>query len=77
MCTTQFSVASGGLYDVKRHAKTAQHTEAVDSKNAYMSMNLFVSKKKDNIAIFSETVFANFVAEHNLAFSVADHHRSA
>ena len=36
-------------------------------------MNLFVAKKKDDLTIFFETLFANFLAEYNLAFSVADH----
>ena len=35
--------------------------------------DLYVAKKKDNLTIFSETLFANFVVEHNLAFSLEDH----
>ena len=33
LCSSNFSVASGGLYDIKRHSKTSLHKKAVTATN--------------------------------------------
>ena len=32
-CSSNFSVASGGLYDIKRHSETSLHKKAVTATN--------------------------------------------
>ena len=65
----KFSVASGALYDVKRHASRLNHIKAVKAKKTSLSLNSFVAKKKIDQSILTETLFSNFVAEHNVPFS--------
>jgi hypothetical protein len=72
LCNTNFSVAAGALYDVKRHAKRSTHVTAVEPLSKTKSITNFVDKKSSSV-ILSETLFSNFVAEHNLPFSLADH----
>ena len=71
LCNTNFSVAA--LYDVKRHAKSFTHVTAVEASSNTKSITNFVDDKKSSSVILSETLFSNFVAEHNLPFSLADH----
>ena len=33
LCSSNFSVASGGLYDIKRHSETSLHKKAVTATN--------------------------------------------
>lgn len=73
LCNTNFSVAAGALYDVKRHAKRSTHVTAVEASSKTKSITNFVDDKKSSSVILSETLFSNFVAEHNLPFSLADH----
>jgi hypothetical protein len=72
LCNTNFSVAAGALYDVKRHAKRSTHVTAVEASSKTKSITNFVDKKSSSV-ILSETLFSNFVVEHNLPFSLADH----
>jgi hypothetical protein len=72
LCNTNFSVAAGALYDVKRPAKRSTHVTAVEGSSKTKSITNFVNKKSSSV-ILSETLFSNFVAEHNLPFSLADH----
>jgi hypothetical protein len=75
LCNTNFSVAAGALYNVKRHAKRSTHVTAVETSSKTKSITNFVDDKKSSSVILyiSETLFSNFVAEHNLPFSLADH----
>ena len=76
LCSVNFSVASGGLYDVKRHASGAQHVKAEHCKKQSKSMTQFVKNTEsvmEKNVIRAETMFAFMVAEHNLPFALADH----
>ena len=72
LCNTNFSVAAGTLYDVKRHAKRPTHVTAVEASPKIKSITNFIDKKSSSV-ILSETLFSKFVSEHNLPFSLADH----
>ena len=61
-----------GLYDAKRHAKRSTHVTAVEASSKTKSITNIVDKKSSSV-ILSEILFSNFVAEHNLPFSLADH----
>ena len=73
LCNTNFSVAAGTLYDVKRHAKRSTHVTAVEASSKTKSITNVVDDKKSSSVILSEILFSNFVAEHNLPFSLANH----
>ena len=76
LCSLNFSVASGGLYDVKRHSSSGQHTKAEQCKKQSMSMSSFVSSSQslmEKNVIRAETLFAFMIAEHNVPFALADH----
>ena len=46
LCNTNFSVAAGALYDVKRHPKRSTHVTAVEASSKTKSITNFVDDKK-------------------------------
>ena len=75
LCSVNFSVASGGLYDVKRHAKCEtqirqwrlkklQNRWVFSSRNQTINLTVNLSWLK---------LFLVILWEHNLPFVVADH----
>jgi hypothetical protein len=67
LCSSNFSVASGGLYDIKRHSETSLHKKAVTATNKTPQLCQFMLTKSVNDQLTrAETLFSNFVAEHNL-----------
>jgi hypothetical protein len=79
LCSSNFriSVASGGLYAIKRHPATSLHKKAVTATNKTPQLRQFMpTKSVDDQVTWAETLFSNFVAEHNLPFTVSDHFRS-
>jgi hypothetical protein len=40
-CSSNFSVASGGLYDIKRHSETSLHKKAVTATNKTPQLHQF------------------------------------
>ena len=66
LCSSNFSVASGGLYDIKRHPETSLHKKAVSATNKTPRLCQFMpTKSVDDQVTRAETLFSNFVAEHN------------
>ena len=73
VCDSKFSVASGGRNDIERHLKGTVHGSNVSaSKQTVNLKSLFTHDVPDKVTK-AEVLFANFVAEHNLPFLVADH----
>jgi hypothetical protein len=67
LCSSNFSVASGGLYDIKRYSETSFHKKAVTATNKTPQLHQFIpTKSVDDQMTRAETLFSNFVAEHNL-----------
>jgi hypothetical protein len=65
--SSNFSVASGGLYDIKRYSETSFHKKAVTATNKTPQLHQFIpTKSVDDQMTRAETLFSNFVAEHNL-----------
>ena len=44
-CTSNFSVASGGLYDNTRHSETSLHKKAVTATNKIPQLHQFIPTK--------------------------------
>ena len=78
-CTVRnidFSVAGGGIHEVKRHCSSAKHKSFLDGVLAQPCITsesvLQKAAFKDKV-MKSELSFARFVAEYNLSFALADH----
>jgi hypothetical protein len=66
LCSSNFSVASGGLYDIKRHSETSLHKKAVTATNKTPQLHQFMpTKSVDDQVTRAETLFSNFIAEQN------------
>ena len=75
ICCTDFSVASGGVHEVKRHMSSKKHGELA-KQSAGQTKITASAFRKDVLAdqvTAAEIFFSTFVAEHNLAFLAADH----
>ncbi|XP_077440712.1 protein FAM200B-like isoform X1 [Vanacampus margaritifer] len=76
-CNKDVKVAASGFYDLKSHFKTAGHVENVKKNNSHVPLtkhfvstaNPAASHKTTN----AEILFCHFLAEHNIAFTAADH----
>ncbi|XP_077581558.1 zinc finger BED domain-containing protein 5-like [Stigmatopora nigra] len=79
-CKTDIKVAASGFYDVRRHFSTDGHIEAVHKAKQFKPISEhFSAKIKDpspDLCTRAEILFAQFVAEHNLPATVADHFTS-
>uniref|UniRef100_H3A7F3 HAT C-terminal dimerisation domain-containing protein n=1 Tax=Latimeria chalumnae TaxID=7897 RepID=H3A7F3_LATCH len=74
ICRISVSCASGGKNDVKRHPESKNHlSNRKAAENSQSLKNVFVTEKEAFSVIKAETMFANFVAQHNLPFAIADH----
>ena len=72
ICRTDFSVASGGINEVKRHVENKKHKELVAGMAGQSTLASAISRFSvtDQVTI-AEVYFSMFVAEHNLSFLAA------
>ena len=73
LCKSHISISSGAKNDLMRHAKTASHLAYEKSSAGSKNISLFMSNAKTKLQdkiINAETLFANSVAEHNLAMNL-------
>ena len=61
------------MNDIKKHVSTAKHKENVKIASGSQSLTTLFRTGANDKVIRAEVLFANFVAEHNLSFSLADH----
>ena len=75
LCNSHIYIGSSAKSDVIRHAKTQNHLKLVSFQNQSKPISSFLpganSTLNDKI-IKAETLFSNFVAEHNLPFAISD-----
>ena len=75
ICCKDFSIASGGLHEVKQHMGSKKHGELA-KQSASQTKITAATFRKDVLAdqvTAAEIFFSTFVAEHNLPFFAADH----
>jgi hypothetical protein len=75
LCNANLSIGSGAKNDLTKHAKTQNHVKNSSAQKSSHSMFTFLPSSSDikssvNVA---ETLFANYLVEHNLPFSVSDY----
>lgn len=51
LCKTNFSVAAGVLYDIKKHSKRSTHVTAVEASSKTKSITNFVDKKSSSVIL--------------------------
>ena len=74
ICNADFSVAAGGINDVKRHLDTQKHQSFVHQVILQPPvMSCFKTHYESAAVATAEIYFATFVAEHNLSFLCTDH----
>jgi len=73
-----FSVAGGGVHQVKRHCQSKRHTTRMKELQRQPTLQSSLVNHKaaerfqDQVSC-AELYFARFVTEHNLPFAVSDH----
>lgn len=75
-CHADFSIAhgGGGANDVKRHLATSKHLDMLKATSNTPSLTMYTRPSPIVEGVTrAEVLFANFVAEHNLSFMIADH----
>ena len=73
-CRTDIGIGHGGVNDVKKHLSTSKHQEMVRGSSGSCDIaTLFAQSSIEESVTRAEVLFANFVAEHNLSFYLADH----
>lgn len=75
LCGTDFNVGAGGWNDVTKHKKTLKHMELIKQNKGQSQVTCYFrdNTRLDDKVIRAETLFSQFVAEHNLPFLVVDH----
>ena len=73
-CGIDINIGHGGLNDVKKHLATVKHQEMLKAASSTKNLKSFfrLSPVEESITR-AEVLFANFIAEHNLPFMLADH----
>ena len=73
-CCTDINVGHGGVHDIRKHLATSKHQEMVKAAKSSRSLRtLFRRSPVEESVTRTEVLFANFIAEHNLPFLLADH----
>ena len=78
LCHTEFSIASGGIHDVRRHAEGKKHREFARSVSSQVPIKAALQSSSatasvDRQVTAAEVYFSTFVAEHNLPFLASDY----
>ena len=73
-CSSDFRVCYGGRNDLKKHMETISHQKNYDSVSSTPTVtSMFGSNSSVDKVAYAETLFVNYVAEHNYPFLMADH----
>ena len=74
VCGNDFSAASGGVHEVKRHVESKKHCELARRMTSQSTLtDAFQKGSLSDQVTQAEVYFATFIAEHNLPFLAADH----
>ena len=74
ICQTDFSVASGGFNEVKRHVENKKHKDLAAGMAGQSTLASAIARSLATDQVTrAEIYFSMFVTEHNLPFFAADH----
>ena len=73
-CGVDISIGHGGLNDVKKHIATTKHQEMLKATSSTKNLkSFFRASPVEESVTRAEVLFSNFIAEHNLPFTLANH----
>ena len=73
-CNCEINIAHGGVSNLKKQEQTMKHQELTKVGQSCKSLVTYMRQSPIEEAVtHAEVLFANFLAEHNLPFSLADH----
>jgi hypothetical protein len=73
LCGGDFSVAHAGKGDIIAHVNSQKHTKKAKIINEKSTISSFFSNSSDLNVIRAECLITNFLVEHNVSLSSADH----
>ncbi|XP_038058988.1 zinc finger MYM-type protein 6-like [Patiria miniata] len=72
LCISDFSIGHSGSYDITQHIETTKHRNIAETKSANRSIRQFMPSNKDYDLIRAETLWTEYVIEHNMPFVSSD-----
>ena len=76
-CRSDFRVCYGGRNDLKKHFESISHQKNYNCVSSIPTVtSMFGSNSLVNKVACAETLFVNYVAEHNYPFLMADTHKN-
>jgi hypothetical protein len=74
-CGVDINIGHGGVNDVRKHLTTTKHQELRKATSSSKRLKAFFRQSPLEESITrAEVLFANFLAEHNVPFMLADHY---
>ena len=72
LCNKNFSIASGGVRDVRSHSSSRHHCAVAQELKGNATLTSFVRQPLEKEVKRAEMMMANLIAQHNLPLSLAD-----
>ena len=73
ICSTDFSIAASGKYDINKHIRTAKHRSSAECKETNRPITQFLSPLSTNYDVIrAETLWTLYVVENNMPFVSSD-----
>jgi hypothetical protein len=72
LCSVDINVSHGGIQDVKKHVLSSKHDSKAKLNNV-KKLPVFFSSSSDLSVVNAEVLFTEFLIEHSIPFTVADH----
>ena len=76
ICNAEFNVRHGGINDVKKHLATTKHQQSLSATESSRNLRGLLRTGQSPIeeaVTRAEVLFAEFISEHNLSFSLSNH----
>ena len=72
-CNSDFSIKSSGAYDTKIHIESAKHKSSAEARASNHAITSFFASEKDDFSVIrAETLWTQFVVDHNMPFTTSD-----
>ena len=72
-CNSDFSIKSSGSYDIKIHIESAKHKSSAEARASNHAITSFFASEKDDFSVIrAETLWTQFVVDHNMPFTTSD-----
>ena len=72
-CNSDFSIKSSGAYDIKIHIESAKHKSSAEARASNHAITSFFASEKDDFSVIrAETLWTQFVVDHNMPFTTSD-----